>query len=697
VEQTRPNRLINEKSPYLLQHAHNPVDWYPWGDEAFEKARREGKIVFLSIGYATCHWCHVMERESFEDPEVAGVLNEVSVPIKVDREERPDLDQVYMTVCQMLTKGGGWPLNILLTPDRVPFFAGTYFPKETRPGRIGLVDLLRQASALWKKDPERVVRSGNEILQHLRSAAGEGEPGEPSERLFDSAAELLARSFDPARGGFGRAPKFPTPHNLTYLVRRHRRTGNADLIRMVETSLDAMGRGGIYDHVGFGFHRYSTDAEWLLPHFEKMLYDQAGLAMAYLETYQATRNIRHARTAREIFGYILRDMTGPEGGFFSAEDADSEGVEGKFYVWTRAEIFDVLGREEGEFYGRIYGVKEEGNFRDEASGARTGANILHLDRPLEAWGWELGMPPGELESRIEADRRKLFERRKTRVHPLKDDKVITAWNGLMISALARGAWVLEEPGYAEAAARSADFIHAKMRPGGRLLRRYRDGEAAIPAFAEDYAFLARGLLDLHQATLEPERLSQALELARELVRLFWDDTGEGVFDTGSDAETLVVRPKEPYDGATPSANSAALDLFARLGLLLGEPRWTERARAIAGAFAGRLERYAAGFTQFLQGAALLLEPTREVVVAGDPESADTRALLDVLRSAYAPETSVLLRGPGLEGEHLAEMAPFTRDMIPGPGGAAAYVCHNYACAAPTSDPEELRRILAAGS
>ncbi|GAB4259202.1 MAG: thioredoxin domain-containing protein [Deferrisomatales bacterium] len=687
------NRLVREKSPYLLQHAHNPVDWYPWGDEAFDKARREDKIVLLSIGYSTCHWCHVMERESFEDPQVAAVINTLTVPIKVDREERPDLDQVYMTVCQALTGSGGWPLTVLLTPEGKPFFAGTYFPKQSVPGRIGLVDLLHRAAALWQEDPDRVRRSAGEIVDKLRAAsAAPGEESPLSEALFDRAEEAFRDRFDAARGGFGPAPKFPTPHNLTFLLRHTRRSGRPEGRRMARETLAAMRRGGVFDQVGFGFHRYATDAGWLLPHFEKMLYDQAGLALAYLEAYQATGELAHARTAREIFTYVRRDLTDPGGAFYSAEDADSEGVEGKFYVWTRAEILEALGPEDGELFCRLFGVREEGNFRDEATGAPTGANVLHLPRPLEAWAPEVGRSAEALEAFVEAARRRLFDRRQARVRPHRDDKILTGWNGLMISALAHGARVLGEPGYAEAAEAAAAFLLGPLRPQGRLRRRFRDGEAAVDAFAEDYAFLVRGLLDLYGATFAAEHLERALELAEELVDRFWDEEAGGLYDTAADAESLILRPKGIYDGAVPSANSAALEGFARLGLLTGDPRWADRARALAQTFAAQVAAYPAAFCQFLQGLGYLLGPTREVVLVGDPASREVRGFLQVLRESYFPETTVLAVPPG-DAARLRRLAPFTEGMELVEGRPAAYVCRGFACGRPVTEVDELRDAL----
>ncbi len=678
------NRLAGEKSPYLLQHAHNPVDWHPWGDEAFARARQENRIVFLSIGYATCHWCHVMERESFEDLEVAAVLNTLTVPVKVDREERPDVDQVYMAACQALTGSGGWPLTLLLTPDEEPFFAATYLPKTSRAGRIGVIELVRRAAALWEQDPEKVRTSARSVTERLRARVP-GAPGELDPGVLEQAMEILGREFDEAHGGFGPPPKFPAPHNLVFLSRRHRRTGDPGALRMALATLDAMRRGGIYDHVGFGFHRYATDAGWRVPHFEKMLYDQAGLVAAYAEAHRATGDPAHARTAREVITYVLRDLAGPGGAFVSAEDADSEGVEGRFYVWTRREILEVLGRAEGELFCRVYGVAAEGD----------GASILHLGRPLEEHARDLGLTPGELDRRLEAARQRLLHRRELRQRPFRDDKVLTGWNGLMISALARAARALGEGAYAKAAARAARFVLATLRRDGRLLRRYRDGEAALPGVAEDYAFLLVGLLDLYGATFEPRWLHEALALGRDLVDRFGDGAGGGLFDTAADAETLLWRPKAAHDGAVPSANSAALEAFARLGLLTGDPAWTRRALDLARAFAGLVRPYPAAFTAFLTGAAYLLEPTREVVIAGRPDSDDTRALLGALGRTYAPETSVLLVPPGPAGDPVRALAPFTAEMQPLGGRAAAYVCQGSSCRPPLTDPADLARILEA--
>ncbi|MEW6220345.1 MAG: thioredoxin domain-containing protein [Thermodesulfobacteriota bacterium] len=686
------NRLIREKSPYLLQHAFNPVDWYPWGEEAFALARAQGKIVFLSIGYATCHWCHVMERETFEDPAAAAVINRLSIPVKVDREERPDLDQIYMGVCHALTGAGGWPLTIFLTPERLPFFAGTYFPPRSRQDRLGLLDLLERAAGLWQEHPQRVIQSAQDIVDHLQAVVGEGWQGRLRPALLKEAAETLRRTFDSRRGGFGPPPKFPTPHNLIFLLRRARRLADPSLLPLVETSLVAMRQGGIWDQLGGGFHRYATDADWLVPHFEKMLYDQAGLAMACLEACQACGRAEFGTMAAEILQYVDRDLTGPEGAFWAAEDADTEGVEGKYYLWRRSEILERLGVCEGDLFCRVYGVREEGNFRDEASGQVSGQNILHLTRPLDAWARELALPLAELEARLAASRQQLLAARVRRVRPARDDKVVAGWNGLMISALARAATVLEDERYARQAEQALAFVLGTMMPAGQLHRRWRQGELAVPAFAEDYAFLARACLDLYRATFQAEHLRQALTLANELWHRFRDEAHGNLFDTAHDAEALVLRPKEVYDGTTPSANSVALEVFARLGLLLAAPAWTERAQALASACAGRVETYPAAFCQFLTGAALLLEPGRQVAIAGPPEAAGTRALLAVLGSTYCPETQVLLAAPG--EETVAELAPFTRAMHTGDGRAWAQVCQGTSCLDAIAEPEKLRRLLA---
>ena len=692
-ERPRANRLRLEKSPYLLQHAENPVDWYPWGDEAFAVARLEDKPVFLSIGYSTCHWCHVMAHESFEDPTVAALMNEAFVNIKVDREERPDIDDVYMTVAQVMSSRGGWPLTILMTPDKVPFFAGTYIPRTDRFGMAGMLTLIPSVKEAWRNRRGQLLDVGSQVVQALQQM-GRGEKGEDlTQETLDMAFRQLSQRYDAEEGGFGPAPKFPTPHNLTFLLRSWKRTGEASALQMVEQTLQAMRRGGIYDQLGFGFHRYSTDAQWLVPHFEKMLYDQALLTLAYTEAYQATANPVYRQTVEEVLTYVLRDMTSPESGFYSAEDADSEGQEGKFYLWTQAELLQVLGQEEGELVCQVFGVRLEGNFHDEASRAKTGHNILHLAEPLAVAAENLRMAEPDLVRRLETARARLFAFREGRAHPHKDDKVLPDWNGLMIAALAKAAQALEAPAYAHAAARAAEFILQRLvGPDGRLLHRFRDGEAAVPAYAADYAFLIWGLLELYEATFEVCYLERALALNAELLSHFWDRDKGGLFSTADDGERLLVRQKDLYDGAIPSANSVAMHCLLRLGRLTGAAVLEEKAAAIQRAFSSSISQSPLAYTQFLVAVDSALGPSHEVVIAGDPEAADTQAILQALRTRFLPNQVVLLR-PERDPAGIARLAPFTEFETSLYGKATAYVCHNYRCEYPTTDVQAMLKLL----
>jgi hypothetical protein len=689
------NRLINEKSPYLLQHAHNPVDWHPWSEAAFARAAAQNKPVFLSIGYATCHWCHVMERESFEDPEAAAALNEAFVCIKVDREERPDIDAVYMAACQMLTGSGGWPLSIFMTPDKKPFHAATYIPRTTRFGRTGLIEICGRVKALWAHENDKLAASAEGLTRQLGKAFEFTPAEEPGLRLLDRAYDDIAYAFDGRHGGFEPAPKFPMPHRLLFLLRCHERTGEPRALEMVERSLAAMRMGGIWDHVGFGFHRYSTDAEWLVPHFEKMLYDQALTAMACLEAHQAAPSPLPARTAEEIFAYVQRDMTAAGGGFYSAEDADSEGVEGKFYVWSLAEFRRVLGETEAAFWEPIFNVRPEGNFREEAGGHPTGLNILHLSRPFDRWASDLGRPPEELMRRWETARQALFAERERRVHPLKDDKILTDWNGLMIAALAAGARVLGREDYARAAAAAARFLLDEMRSAdGRLWHRYRDGERAVPGQAGDYAFLIHGLLHLYRSTFDVSWAESAAALQEIMLRELWDDAGGGFFLVGSENRELPVRPKELYDGALPSANSMALTNLLWLSRLSGNPRWAEKAQQLIRAFAGSVGRQPTGFTLFLCGLDLALRPGKDIVVAGDPAAADTRHLLSALNRNFAPNQLAQLKS-GENAAHLAQFAGYTDGLQFVKDRTAAHMCEGAACRESVTDIEGMiARLLA---
>ncbi len=705
----RANRLAREKSPYLLQHAFNPVDWVPWDKEAFERARAEDRPIFLSIGYATCHWCHVMERESFEDADVAALLNRDFVSIKVDREERPDIDGVYMTACQLMTGQGGWPLTIVMTPDKQPFFAGTYFPRESVAGRAGMLDLLPRLAALWRERRADVEAAGVSALAAIREVEVRGlgsmDGVLDDDTLRRGFSDLLAR-YDPHQGGFSRAPKFPAPHQLLFLLRWSDRTGDRRGVEMVEKTLVSMRRGGIFDHVGYGFHRYSTDARWLVPHFEKMLYDQALLAMAYTELWQMTGDDAHRTVAREIYEYVARDLTDAEGGFHSAEDADSEGREGAFYVWTRDEFDAVLGPALGEdgtrLARRAFRVEARGNFADEASGLRTGENILHRGETTAEIAAALGEEVDRIEERLEEARRLLFATRSTRERPLLDDKVLTDWNGLMIAALARSGLAFGDESLVEAAARAADFILDRLRDEeGTLLHRYRDGDSAIVAGAADHACLAWGLIELYGATFDPRWLRSAREVVDALLERFWDPDRLGVFNVDAAQSDLPVRQKELYDGATPSANATTWYVLLRLGRLTGDLELLDRAESLRRALAGPVGGAPSAHTMSLVALDLALGPSQEVVVTGDPDAAGTRRLLDALAGRYGPRTSVLFKpaggGPDAPGspaaELLEEIAPFTgpHDLVD--GKAAAYVCSGFACRRPTTDVTEMVKQL----
>jgi hypothetical protein len=684
------NRLVFEKSPYLLQHADNPVDWYPWGDEAFAKAKREDKPIFLSIGYSTCHWCHVMEHESFEDPAVAALMNNAFINIKVDREERPDIDTVYMSVCQMVRGNGGWPLTVIMTPDAKPFFVATYLPKTGRYGLAGMVEFIPQIEAIWRNRRDEVHTTATQITEQLqkvfsRDAAETG----PGEETLTSAYEDLAARFDAVNGGFSGAPKFPTPHNLLFLLRYWRRSGERHALEMVERTLAHMARGGIYDHIGFGFHRYSTDERWFAPHFEKMMYDQALLVMAYTECFLATGNDEYKITAEEILAYVLRDMTDAAGGFYSAEDADSEGEEGKFYLWRERELIDLLGEDDGRLIVDLFGVEMSGNFAGEIEGA----NILHLRRPIERAAESIGVPESELRSRMERLRRTLYAAREKRIHPHKDDKILTDWNGLMIAGLAKAARAFDEPRYAEAAERAVRFILGNMRTGeGRLVHRYRDGEAAVAANLDDYGFLVWGLVELYETTFEAALLKTAIELTDDMNRRFWD-TGGGFYFAPDDGESMIVRTKGAYDGAVPSGNSVAAVNLTRLGRLTGDPRFEEQAEKIGRVFFDEVRRAPSAFTFFMTAVELGVGPSREVVIVGDPRSADTRAMKRAIHSVYAPETVLLFKSSLEKDPDISRVARFTASHTALGGAATAFVCENYACGMPTTDVGEMLAAL----
>nr|WP_211236961.1 thioredoxin domain-containing protein [Aneurinibacillus terranovensis] len=627
---------------------------------------------------STCHWCHVMERESFEDEEVAALLNEHYVAIKVDREERPDIDSIYMTVCQAMTGQGGWPLTIIMTPEKEPFFAGTYFPKESRYGRPGMMDLLRQINDKWYEDRDRVMQTGKQITEAIKEQTGltRGGSGEISREILSQAYEQFKSSFDSVYGGFGNAPKFPSPHNLSFLLRHWKLTGEKHALEMVKTTLSHMNQGGIYDHIGFGFARYSVDRQWLVPHFEKMLYDNALLALIYLDTYQATGEESYVEAAGQIFTYVLRDMTDKEGGFYSAEDADSEGEEGKFYVWRPEEIIDILGREDGERFCDLYDITEEGNFEEHTS-------IPNLINSPFA-GKDRGF--------VEACRKKLFEVREKRVHPGKDDKILTAWNGLMIAALSRGAVVLNEPDYAKKAAEAVAFIREQLtNETGRLLARYRDGHAAFPAYVDDYAFLIWGLIELYQATFEEKYLWYALDLQEQQFELFWDREAGGFYFYGNDSEELLMRPKEIYDGAMPSGNSVSAVNLLRLSRLTGREDLQKLADQQIEAFAGEVSHYPGAHSHFLMAVQFAFGPSKEIVVTA-PNVEAAQEMIKVIQAEFLPNSVVSLVTEDKRAE-VAELAPILADKTMQDGKVTVYVCENFSCHAPVTDVEQLKQQL----
>ena len=690
----RPNLLINEKSPYLLQHAYNPVDWHPWGEEAFEVAQRDNKPVFLSIGYSTCHWCHVMAHESFEDPEVARLMNDAFVCIKVDREERPDIDSVYMNVCQLMTGSGGWPLTIVMTADKRPFFAGTYFPKENQYGRVGMRELVPRIKEIWFSDPAKITESVERVSAALRDLSVRATSDELDETVLNACYSDLQERFDAVYGGFGTKPKFPTPHILFFLLRMWKHGKLAHAQEMVEKTLLHMRMGGMYDHVGYGFHRYSTDEKWLLPHFEKMLYDQAMLLVAYCEAYQATKNETFRNTAAEICAYVLRDMSMDSGGFYSAEDADSEGVEGKFYLWSQKEISRILTRDEAELTRKVFAVEPSGNYREEATGEETGSNILHMKEALPDIAEELRMPYETCEALLISAKEKLFASRKGRTHPHKDDKVLTDWNGLMIAALSIAARVLGDGSYQRAAEKAAQFIMHTMRTDDRrLLHRYRDGEKGITGYLDDYAFMIWGCIELYETGFDTHFLEFALELCETLNSHFLDPANGGYFLTPDDAERLPVRTKEGYDGAVPSGNSVMMYSLLRLSHIAGKSRYYDLALGIEKAFSESVRESPAAHTMLLAALGFRLWPVSEVVIAGDLKGEDTRAMLSALNSEFIPNKIVLVHEAGSRALSIEGIADFTRNLTPHDQRATAYVCRNRSCHFPTTDPLKMMELL----
>ncbi len=677
------NRLANETSPYLLQHKDNPVDWYPWGEEAFQRAREEDKPLLLSIGYAACHWCHVMEHESFEDQDTARLMNDLFVNIKVDREERPDLDTIYMEAVQALTGHGGWPMTVFLTPEGDPFYGGTYFPPESRHGLPGFRELLHAIAAAYRERREDVAHNATQLRERLQhglrfetDGAGE-DPLTPG--VLDTAGRRLAESFDRTHGGFGSAPKFPQPMTLDFLLRYHLRSGSPSALAMAELTLEKMARGGIYDQLGGGFHRYSVDERWLVPHFEKMLYDNALLVPVYLHAFQLTGKDLYRRIATETLDWTLREMTDPAGGFYSTLDADSEGHEGKFYVWTPDELVELLGEEDARLVAAYFDVTPRGNFE--------GANILHLPRTIDVVAERTKVSIERLGEALDRARPILFEARERRVHPGRDEKILTAWNGLMIRAFAEAATVLGRDDYQMAAERAADFVLTGLRrDDGRLLRTYKDGRGRLNGYLEDYAFLADGLLALYEASFDPRWLTEAHALAEATIDLFHDGEGGGFFDTGRDHESLIARPKSVFDNAIPSGNSVAIEVLQRLAITYDRPEWADLTLPPLRALREPMMRYPSAFGRLLCALDFELSTPQEVALVGQREAADTAALLAVVRRRFRPHTIVALREPGAR-ENAQPALLRSRNLIN--NKATAYVCEHYACKQPVTTPDAL--------
>ncbi len=679
-----PNRLINEKSPYLQQHAHNPVDWYPWGEEAFEKAKRENKPIFLSIGYSTCHWCHVMEKESFEDPEIAKMMNETFVNIKVDREERPDIDQFYMNVCMLLTGRGGWPLTIIMTPDKKPFFAGTYFPKESRHGIIGMKDLIPQVAKIWNENKDALEERAEKIIKAITEDV-KSAPSQTGldENIFKIAYRHFESSFDEIYGGFNQPPKFPSPQNLLFLLRYYHLFKEEKALQMVEKTLIEMRKGGIYDHVGGGFHRYSTDRKWLLPHFEKMLYDQAMLLMAYTESYQITKNELFKQTAEEIIDYLVRDMKSPEGAFYSAEDADSEGEEGKFYTWTYEELKEIL-KDDFEVFAKISNIKEEGNYLEEATREPSYRNIIYISKDWKVLEKETGLPIEKLKDIYKRSLKKLFEVREKRVRPLKDTKILTDWNGLLISALSKAGLVFENENYIKLAKESAEFLIEKMYRNGVLYHRYKDGEIKYEGNLDDYAFLSFGLFNLYQATFEDKYIEKSHALLENMLEKFWDREEGGFFFTSEDNKDVIVRQKEVYDGAYPSGNSVAFNVLVNFYKLLSKNELLDYIDKTVKAFAHNVKLVPTGHSMFLIGYMNFLHGS-EIIFSGDKEKA--LEIVYFLEKYYFP-----LKVEGLKSDILDKLSQFIAS-IPQEKDIKIYICKNFACERPVSTKEEALKIL----
>ncbi|MDQ3219414.1 MAG: thioredoxin domain-containing protein [Acidobacteriota bacterium] len=673
------NHLINESSPYLLQHAHNPVDWYPWGNEAFEKAKAEDKPLLVSIGYSACHWCHVMEHESFEDEATAAIMNEHFVNIKVDMEERPDVDQIYMTFVQLTTGRGGWPMNVFLTPEKLPFFGGTYFPPAARYNMPSFQNVLMSVADAYKTKRDELLHSANDILGEMRRVGiSEFAPSGLTTEQLDSAFQSFVRSFDSANGGFGGAPKFPPAMSLEFLLRYYKRTGNSNALEMVRKTCEKMAEGGIYDQLGGGFHRYAVDAIWLVPHFEKMLYDNAQLIRVYLHMFQITKEDFYKRVATETLEYVKREMLDKSGGFYSTQDADSEGVEGKFFVWTPQEIEGILGEKDAQIFNFYYDVSEEGNFEE--------SNILNVNYTISSAAKALKVTGQNLDEVLKHGSEKLFAERESRIKPFRDEKILTAWNGLMLAAFAEASAILENEEYLEIAKRNADFVIGNMQENGRLLRTWKDGKAKLNGYIEDYANFADGLVELYQVSGETRYLLEAKRLADLMITEFWDEETGGFFFTSNDHEELIVRNKDFYDNATPAGNSVAADVLLKLSKLLGEEKYERFASTVLRLVAPQIDRHPQGFGRALSAIEFYLSQAKEIVVIGEPGN----ELLQEIWKKFIPNKVVVISD---DSKTDAELIPLLRERSMIDGKTTAYVCENFVCQKPVTSVKELKEQL----
>ncbi len=689
TENNRLNRLANEKSPYLRQHKNNPVDWYPWGEEAFNKAKLENKPVFLSVGYSTCHWCHVMEHESFSDPEVANLMNEVFVSIKVDREERPDIDNIYMTVCQLTTGSGGWPLTILMTPEAKPFFAGTYFTKEKRGERPGIIDIIKRTSEVWNKFRDDISTQADEITEQINSVVYKAGVDTINQGVFRKGFYELASSYDELNGGFGNRPKFPIPHNLMFLLRHGVRSNSPEAIDMVSNTLNAMRKGGIWDHVGYGFHRYSTDSEWLVPHFEKMLYDEALLLMAYTETYQATGDEHFKQTAQEIISYLTRDMLDENGAFYSAEDADSEGEEGKFYLWNIEEIRQLLIGDV-EFFCDVFNIKDRGNYFDEIKGSLTGANILHRTKSYIQIAEEYGISEQDVINRINSSLAKLSNARANRIRPHLDNKILTDWNGLIVAALSKAALAFNDDKYGQLAFQTIRFIKTNMlKDDFTLLHRYSDGESGIHGMIDDYACVLLGLLEYYEYSANKEYLDLAENICSKFIELFSDENG-GFFFTSANAEKLIVRKKEIYDGAMPSGNSIMIDVLTRLYSYTNKSSYYDIADKSVKAFTSAISNVPSAYTYLLASLDRFMNGSIDLVIIAGDQDDDARELANDIRKKFNPTLNMKII---YKNSDKSQYPDFIQNMIAINNDVTVYICNGTECSEPISGFENIKNSL----